>query len=278
MGEIWAIYKTDVRRQLENPRFYAALLLIPVFMAAGLRELPLTLHKYGMQVQACELFPFVTSDRIMQILLLISVLLLTGDAPFLHSGMETTVIRTDKEKWLKAQILFLFHTVIVGMAVLEGSLILVSMGQIRFDNAWSDYMILLSRLQTGGRNMGLEIGISMLPISEGTPYVYFMIAYLYAVLLYGCMGMWGLVCNLLTGRNYGALLVMVFAAERFLLFNLTRSKLLEMMSPFNLVDLTYHGIQLPEFLYTAAFFGIQILGLYLAAEKILRKRDMCNLR
>ncbi|MDO5411248.1 MAG: hypothetical protein Q4F21_12500 [Lachnospiraceae bacterium] len=278
MADIKRMVLINLRRQIGNSRFYLALLLLLSSMVFSVGNLSEFLSEYNMHVQAGELFIFITSDRMVQFLMVFSFLLLVGDAPFLQEGMDILLMRMSKKRWLSAQILFMFCMITIWLVVLQLCLLLLTAGNISWQNEWSDYITLLGRLAANSVNMETDIIISMTPLKQGSPYIVFGVAFLYSLLLYTYLGLWGLILNLLTGRSYTSLIIAVFVSFRFALFNLAYIPGAEMFSPMNLVDLNVQSINPQMMIYTILFFTIQIMILIWASGKILKKRDICKLR
>lgn len=277
MADIRKMVGLNMRRQLTNPRLYIALSLTVSAVIFNFGDLTDYLSQYDMQIQVVELFIFLVSDRYSQWILTFAFLILVGDAPFLHEGMDILLMRTNKKRWLKAQIIYMFFTIVLWLVFLEICLALLMAGYVSWDNEWSDYILFASRLQQGAENIGIGVNVSMLPLTQGKPYLLFGIAFFYSVLLYVYFGMWGMAANLLSGHSYGCLIVTCFLALRFALFNLFYSQEMLFLSPADLVDLTLQGVNPVMVMYTTLFFVIQIAALVFVSEYILCKRDICRM-
>ena len=278
MGDIRKMIGLNMRRYLKNPRLYIALLLTMSAVVFNFGDITEYLSQYDMQIQAGELFIFLISDRYSQWILMFAFLILVGDAPFMHEGMDILLMRTYKKRWLKAQITYMVFVIILWLAFLEICLVLLTAGYVFFDNKWSDYILLASRLQQGAENIGMGVNVSMLPLTQGKPYLLFGIALLYSILLYVYFGMWGMAANLLSGHSYGCLIVTCFLALRFALFNIFYNQKIFFLSPADLVDLTLQEVNPIMVMYTTVFFLIQIAVLIFVSEYILSKRDICRMR
>lgn len=277
MDDIRKIIGINMRRQLINPRLYIALLLTASAVVFNFGDITDYLSQYDMRIQAVELFIFFVSDRYSQWILVFAFLILVGDAPFIHEGMDVLLMRTDKKRWLIAQVIYMVFTIVLWLVFLEVCLVLLTAGYVFWDNEWSDYIRLASRLQQGAENIGMGVNASMLPLTEGAPYLLFGIAFLYSVLMYVSFGMWGMAANLLSGRSYGCLIVTCFLALRFALLNLFYNQKILFLSPADLVDLTAQKVNPMMVMYTVMFFAIQIAALILVSEYILSKRDICRM-
>lgn len=280
MGEIWVLIRHNFRRLLTRPRFYAALVATVCSLLIPYYKLPAFLAENNLTSQFGEPFILVISSRITQWLLTLSFLLLAGDAPFLHDGMDSLLIRTNKRKWLTAQILYMFGLVVVWLVFVELVILVLLAPNISFANKWSVHMLTVSRLRGDSRILGLEVGVTATPylIHQGLPLKVFGTAFVYGTLLFFYFGMWGMFWNLLTKRSYGCLMVTFFLSLRFALYNLFFSDTVARLSPANLVDLcTGSTNSYVSFRYTVCFFLIQIVVLAVASQALLRRRDMSRL-
>lgn len=278
MGDIGKIVSINLRRRAANPRFYLALLLTLCTVLIYFGQLTNYLSQYEVKIQAVELFIFAISSLGPQWMLTFCFLLLVGDAPFLHEGIEILMSRTDKKRWLRAQIIAMVCTIVFWLLFFELCILFITAGYVIYRNEWSDYVSLVAKLAVDAGKLGWNVNASVLPLTQGKPFTLFAIAFLYMVLLFVYFAMIGIVINLLSGRSYGSCIVVVFLALRFALFNLLYVPELILVSPANLIDLTVQNIEPPMFIYTVLFFVAQIMILIWAAEQILKRRDICKLR
>lgn len=281
MGEILALTSVSLRRIVVRARFFIALVLSFCVVFFCCHGVPAFLQEQGMTVQAVELFPLLMSGHSTQLLLTLCFLLLVGDAPFFHEGMETVLVRTKKSRWLAAQILTMGILVLAWLLFLQLCLLLMTAGRVTWDNQWSVYIKTAARLWRSSLATGLSGGMTtcMAVIQSATPYSLFFTALLYGFLLFFSFGMWGLMLNLWTRRSYGSAIVTAFFALRFALFNLLYIKPLLWLSPSNLVDITGRSINPPPSpVYVILFFLLQILLLGIFSLRNLRQRDMTRLR
>ena len=145
MAEILAMSRSSLRRLLFRPRFWVSLLLALGCVLIVFFKVPPYLSERGYQLQAAEPFLILLPSFFPQILLLISFLLLVGDVPFLYPGMEITVIRSSRQRWLAAQILAAMAAAVLWLLFLLTCTVLVFLGHISFPNEWSIFLKALAR-------------------------------------------------------------------------------------------------------------------------------------
>lgn len=278
MGELFALTRSSLRRLFGKPRFYVALAITVCSLIFIFRDVPGFLQENTLQIQVFEPFVLTISNRLSQLLLVLSFLLLLGDAPFFHEGMEIVFVRTNKRRWLAAQILTVGAVTLFWMLFIALFLMLFFVPRISFENEWSVYLKTAARLWYGSNVVGLSgVGAAMQLMLSGSPYTLFAVCLLYSFLLFLYCGMWAVMLNLLTKRSYGSVLVVTFCALRFALYNLFSIPALEMVSPLNLLDMNSRSLTSANFIYTVLFFLVQSLVLWLLANRTLHKRDITHL-
>lgn len=278
MGELFALIRSSLRRLFGKPRFYVALIITACSLAFIFRNVPGFLQENALHIQVFEPFILTTSNRLSQLLLVLSFLLLLGDVPFFHEGMEIVFLRTNKHRWLAAQILTVGAITLLWLIYIALFLTLFFVPRISFANEWSVYLKTAARLWYGSNVVGLSgVGAAMRLLLSGSPYVLFAVCLLYGFLLFFFCGMWAVMLNLLSKRSYGSVLVVTFCALRFALYNLFSVPALEMVSPMNLLDMNSRGLTLANFIYTILFFVVQSLILWLLANRALHRRDIMHL-
>lgn len=279
MGELFALTRSSLRRLFGKPRLYVAIAITVCSLIFLFRDAPGFLQKNDLQIQVLEPFVLTTSNRLSQLLLVLSFLLLLGDAPFFHEGMEIVFLRTNKRRWLTAQIVAVGTVTLFWLLFIALFLMLFFVPRISFGNEWSVYLKTAARLWYGSNVVGLSgVGATMQLVLSGSPYTLFAVCLLYDFLLFFYCGMWAVTLNLLTKRSYGSVLVVTFCALRFALYNLFSIPALEMVSPMNLLDMNSQSLTSANFVYTILFFLVQCLVLWLLAIRTLHRRDVTHLR
>ncbi len=97
---------TGFRKWTNNPRFYIIVALNLVFIHSILKQVLDVVHASGQPVSPW-FFPFLTTNDQMLLVMLLGVMLLFCDAPFLDSGQPYILLRTGKPRWLVGQILYI---------------------------------------------------------------------------------------------------------------------------------------------------------------------------
>lgn len=284
MGEILSLARTSLRKQLGRARFFAALLLTAGCVVMGYFHTPDYLAGRNLTMQAGEPFLLMVGAVLVQLLLLLSFLLLLGDAPFFHEGMEIVVMRSSKRKWIAAQIVACVVTTILWLLFLFAFTLLYFNRHLSFANEWSKVAKMARRSISGGAPAGFQLGVApSAKMAMGTkPYAMFGLSFLLNSLLYVCLALWGMTLNLWLRRSYGSLFVISLWGLRFGLQvlelpSLGRVEILNWISPMGLVDVTAGSFSGEKIAYIVLFFLFQIVLLATFSRLRLRRMDMTKL-
>ena len=280
MGESFALTKNSLQRLLSRPRLYAALFFAVGFVLTCFFKVPPALAERGEKLQAAEPFLMFVGSKSPQLFLLISFLLMLGDAPFFHEGMEIVAVRSSKRRWLSAQLRAALTVTLLWLLFLLAFTLLVFRGRLRFDNQWSPLMQAASRSPQGLSQLRV---MSCAPctetiIAETRPYQALGLALLVNMLLFACLYLWCAALNLWTKRSYGSALTVIFWAIHFaLLLPLQADSAAVWASPMALADIHLLPITAAHVSFTVLYYLLQIVLLQILCESRLRRMDMTKL-
>lgn len=256
MGEVLRFAWHNIRRLLTSPRLYLSLFVVYACFRLCFGNVYLYLEESGETLQAVELLVFASSNRSPQWMLAFGMLLLLGDAPFLHEGMSVYLIRSSRFRWLMGQILFCLITVVVYLLAVEVMLLSMSGSNVSFLNNWSAPIMLASRITSGASLLHIEMVIDfpISIISSGKPYTMFALTILYDTLLLTMFSLLCLVCNAKWKTGVGCLGVVALLVVRFLIDNRKILTSLRMLSPCNLATISSQVVSPLSIGYTTVFF------------------------
>lgn len=265
----------NFKRLFTSPRPYFTLLLIFSVMQVGLGGAKTYLIESGQRFQAVELYVFAHSSRVFQLVFILGLLLLLGDAPFLKEGMSFRLIRTNRFQWLLGQFL---SCVVIGAAYLlaiELLFLLLFIGHVSFQNEWSEAVILAAQIGNGMvLNIEMAVSFSMKIIKAGSPYAMFGLTLVYSLLLYTFFSALLIVCNLRLRSGIGCLAVMAFWCLRLALAYKLHFPLLQWISPCNLACLDEQILTPTSILYTIMFFSVSFCCLGVLALRFTHSADL----
>lgn len=282
MAELLVLTKLTLRRQIVRARFFVALLLSAACVVLCFRKVPLVLAEQGMRIHGAEPFLMLFSGHFPQLFLLLSFLLLAGDVPFCHDGMEFVVTRSGRRKWLLAQgcavltltLLWMAWTLLCSLAVFRGLL--------DFSGKWSTFTKLIARNlgQLRIESFGFELGVhpSANMIGTAGPYGMLGLSFLLELLLFGAIGVWCMALNLWTRRSYGCALTVSFWLFRFGLEIIPGLYPLNRFSPLSLADVHTAPLTGARITWVLGFFLLQIVPLLLLSLRRVRQIDLTALR
>lgn len=258
MDEVLRFVWYDIRRLLTSPRLYFSLFVVYACLRLCFGSVYLYPEESGESLQALELFIFASCNRLPQCMLSIGVLLILGDAPFLHEGMSVYLIRTSRLRWLMGQILFCLVTIVCYLLVVEIMLLSMSGNGVSFANEWSDTIVLASQITSGASLLYINMIFTfpMNIILSGTPYAIFALTLLYNTLL---LMMFALIClafNIRWKTGVGCLGVVALLGLRSLIdgYGNGRFSGLLLFSPCNLATVSDRTVTLGTVGYTVIFF------------------------
>lgn len=276
MGEVLQFTWHNIRRLLLSPRLYLSLFVVYACLRLCFGNVYLYLEDSGETLQAVELMIFASANRIPQWMLAFGMLLLLGDAPFLHEGMSVYLIRSSRLRWLIGQILFCVITVVCYLLVIEVMLLSMSGNGVSFLNDWSDPIMLASRITSGASLLHIEMAVNfpMNIISSGNPYTIFALTMLYDTLLLTMFSLLCLALNVKWKIGVGCFGVVVLLVLRFLIDTCGILTDFQMFSPCNLATISNQVVSPATIGYTVAFFlcVCGILGVW--GYHVIRSADL----
>ncbi len=258
-----------------SPRPYITLLILFSIMQVGMGGAKGYLIEHGQTFQAVELYVFTHSSHVVQLIFILGLLLLLGDAPFLKEGMSFHLIRTNRFQWLLGQFLSCIVISAVYLLAIEFLFLVVFLGHVNFQNKWSDPVILAAQVGME-RAIGIEIAVlfSMNVIRAGSPYAMFGLTVVYSLLLYSFFSVLLIACNLRLRSGIGCLAVMAFWCLKLTLDYGPNIPLLRRLSPCNLACLIGQAVTPANILYTILFLCVSCCCLGILAIRFARSTDL----
>lgn len=275
MGEIWRFTWHDLRRLLTSPRAYLALFVVYACLRLVYGEVGLYIAESGQALQGLELMIFASASGIPQKIMIFGILLLLGDAPFLHEGMSVYLVRSSRSKWFLGQLLFCLVTVVCYLLAVELMLLTMSGSGVTFRNQWSGPIELVSRIPNGEKLLHIKIDVDF-PINillSGRPWAMFGLTVFYDILLLTFFALTCLALNARFRTGVGCFAVVVLATTQTLILN-SRWPWLALLSPCLLASLGRELVSPLSVAYRASFFLAACGLLSFWAYRVLRRADL----
>ena len=278
MGEVWRFTWHNIRRLLTSPRLYLSLFVVYTCLRLCFGDVGAALAGNNQTIQAVELMIFAFASRIPQWMLTFGMLLLLGDAPFLHEGMSVYLVRSSRVKWLLGQILFCLVTVVCYLFAVELMLLTMSGSGVSFANQWSAPVRLACRVPDGASFLSINMGVSfpMNIVQSGSPWPIFALTVLYDALLLSLFAMLCLTLNARWKTGTGCFAVTALLLLRVLIENSVKPDKFRVISPCNLAALGSELVTATSFGYRLAFFlcACGLLGVW--GYSVLRSADLAE--
>lgn len=276
MGELLSLTRNSLRRQLGRPRVVVAVLLTVCCSLLAFFEVPAYLAAHDARLQALEPFIFLFAGVRPELPVLSVFLVLAGDAPFFHTGLDSTLSRTTRRKWLLAQLTaVLVLTLLWLIFFLLCSLCLFGRDLLSLDNRWSALGRVLARTGRGeAAGFGLGAKPSMDLIQGRTPLVAFGVILLLNGMQYVCIAMWCMTLNLWTKRSYGSVLLVVFWLLRRIGASGDGWRVLNWLNPIGLTALGAWDVQPQTALRIGGIFVLEVVALWFFSLRRFRRMDV----
>lgn len=280
MGSVFRFIGYNLKRMFTSPKPYITFLIIFVVLRIGIGGATTYLEESGQAIQATELFVFTHSAVFFQVLFVLGLLFLLGDAPFLKEGMSLRLIRTTRAQWLIGQILSCIVISAIYLAGIELLFLIQFCGHITFQNEWSAPIRLAAQVNTGGAVINIKAAVyfSMDVLQAGSPYAMFGLSFLYNLLLYTFLSLVVISCNLKFASGMGIFAAVVIVGEKLVQKYILPYKFFWYLSPCSIVCLGDQPISAAGILYTVMFLTVlccclTMLSLYFVRSSDLLKGD-----
>lgn len=276
MRSILPFVGCNLKKLFTSPKPYILFLLLYTVLRIGVGGASTYLEEHGQMLQAVELYIFTQNSGFFQLIFIMGLMLLIGDAPFLREGMSLRLIRTSRKKWLTGQIVSCVIISAVYLAVIELLLVTLFRNHISFQNQWSNPIRLAAQVRTGGMAINIEAAIefTMNILKAGTPYAVFGLTYLYNLLLYSFFSLIVITCNLRFNAGISYFGVIALYGIKLLQSYIFPYKLFWYLSPCSVVCLTEHSVTKAGILYTLLYLTILCFIMLFPAFRLARRSDL----
>lgn len=140
----------NFRKWTSNPRLLIILLLLVTFINIAEQGVRLFAQYAHIAVSACT-FPFIMSDWYNLFIIMLGLVMLFCDAPFLDDQQPYVVMRTGKKCWLAGQILYIFLGTAVYFLVVWLISVLLLLPDAAFSTQWGKIIRTLAETDAAGQ-------------------------------------------------------------------------------------------------------------------------------
>lgn len=266
----------NIRKWGTNPRIYILAMLIYIIIWTYIS--PISQFSKCVNYKATPwIFPYLTDFYFTQMLIMVGIVFLFCDAPFMDAGQPYLIIRSSRTTWGLGQVLYIMISTAIYLLFIIIICLIILFPNIFFSNGWGKVLSTLA--QTDAREQ-FKI---LIPISYQIQAQYSPVhAFFLSFLLEWCTGvMIGLIIfitNVYLKRTIGAIVGAAFALFDIVISNAGIGLFPYHFSPVSMARLTIldqSGISaLPTNLYAYIFYTVGILLLSIISVLSMRKRDI----
>lgn len=278
MGRILKIFSCSVqnlRKWSANPRIYVLGLLLIGFLSEDIR--PIADFSSSVQVPATPwVFPYLALNQKVLLLLMLGIVLLFCDAPFIDAHQPYVIIRSGKKDWLWGQVIYIMLAAALYFLFIMLITILMLLPNLTFSREWGKILGTLALTDAGNQfNIGLPISYQLQ--LAYTPIAAMAWSFFMNWLVGTFLGLLMFVFNMRLKREIGAVVAtalvflqyFAFEANGFLLFSLSPVSWASLGN----LDTTLTSA-LPSRTYTVSVLIGLILMLIILARLFIRKKNI----
>lgn len=267
------VSSNNFKKWAVNPRIYIVLLLLIGYITMMLNCVNDFCSKSGYKITPW-VFPFFIAQPYSLLMILLGLILLFCDAPFMESEQPYIIMRSGREIWTAGQILYIVLSSAIFFAIVELLTILLLLPNLSYENDWGK--VINSFAQNGASRYGVVFSFDYTIVSSFNPLQAMVIELLLCWLMGIFIGLLMFVLNLAISRSAGVIAAAAFAV--FPLFIKRNNFQLHYFSPaswtsLSVIDFT-GTTSFPSPLYVFLGYTLLIAFLITLAMLFMRQRDI----
>lgn len=267
MVEIWNLTVMEIKRRFISIRFLLGIVI--TFCAVFLNHSALNdyLKRKEFKITALEMYPFTLYHTYFYLVLILIYVFFMCDVPFYHDGMDHEIIRTDWRNWLFARLLVIIGITAIWLLSIWFDIVAIHRGYIVWSNEWSTYVKMAARASGSGAYM-----IPSFDLCEFlSPIAAWITTFILNLFAYSLLSLAMMAVNIRFKGNFGIVCAVLFVGLRFLNRVVWSSEMLRILSPLDLIDLTYGGYRIARVAYAIVYLSVFSAILLLLNHTLLRK-------
>lgn len=265
----------NLRKLPANPRCY----VLGLFLIGVLSEYILPIAKFSHIVQVPAtlwVFPYLALDPRLLSMIMLGIVFLFCDAPFIDSHQPYVIIRSGKQNWLLGQIAYIMLASAIYFLFIFLVSVLFLLPNITFSSEWGKVLGTLG-ITDAGNQFNVSLGISYALQHNYSPIAAMAWSLLMAWLVGTFLGLLIFVLNMRFTREIGVVVSTALVFLQYFCF-VVGGFLLYSLSPvswanLNMLDTT-HTSALPSVTYAVSALISLSLILILLAALLMRKKDI----
>lgn len=271
--------KLSLASEIKNPTLYVILLCVFFLIQFCFQGISPYLKSVSGQMNVFELYIFFMSSRTSQMLYLLGQIMLSCGVLFFHTGAAYHLIRTNRKRWLKSQIIYLMVMTIGYNIFIFLSLTLALNGQVTFENEWSSAMMIAAQFSSIEKIGAYAISIVVPGLMQTHPMQAVLITFALSIIVGLLVGLIMISSTSSNKTAIGFVTITVFWFVDILVENVPAISGLTYISPFGLariyrLSVTGSG---PDFRYALVVLLIMAITMVFVLSKSIRKLDFVKL-
>jgi hypothetical protein len=196
---IWCSCNQNFRKWVLNPRLYMIVLLLIAFF-----HMVITPYVHFSELVKVPigvwLFPHITDNLYVRMMLLLGIVLLFCDAPFIDETQPYVIARAGRQRWLAGQVLYVMIGAAVYFLFAIAASIIYLLPNINFGSGWGKVLSTLAQTDAGSQ---YNAQVSNTILSTYTPIGAMIWSFLLAWLVGVFLGLLILALNMYFKRSVG---------------------------------------------------------------------------
>ncbi|MGL5694186.1 MAG: hypothetical protein ACRCXA_08915 [Peptostreptococcaceae bacterium] len=271
-SSIYSIAKYNFKKLFSNPRTYILICLQFIYLWYLIDPIIKLSTSIGVRVTPW-IFPHITSHMISQMILMLGIIVLFADSPFMDEDYNYIVIRSGKEKWVLGQLLYMVLATIGYFLVLFLITVLLTLPNIFLSFEWGKLMNTLANTNAGE---GFDLVINLRILLLHSPVKATLISFLLCCGSGIIIAVTIFIINLKNTKSMGVVVgTFIVLLDRAIFYNFPnfRFAFLSPVSLSRISDLTIskEGIS-PTITYAFIFEAMAILLVSIIAILMVRKK------
>ncbi|MBU5485122.1 hypothetical protein KQI86_12330 [Clostridium sp. MSJ-11] len=273
--KIFLVSINNIRKWATNPRIYVLFILITMFLWSSIRPILSFSKEMGIRVTPW-VFPHLASSFVGQLILMLGVVLLFCDAPFIDEGQPYFLIRSGRYTWGMGQVFYIMMGMTIYLLIVNFISILILMPNIFLSTGWGK--ILGTLAENHGESVNEIEYISKKILLSYTPLKAFVLSFILEWCAGTALALLMFVINICLNRAAGATIASLIILLDYAIYSNFPSVKFFYFSPVSLSKLILidsKGISnYPSNEYAYIFFIITIIVLSIISVLSVRRKDI----
>lgn len=274
---MWSIAKYNYKKLFANPRLYILLILQFIYLWYLVSPIVSLSKNVGIRVSPW-IFPHITSYTIAQMFLMLGVIVLFADSPFIDEEYNYLIIRSGKQKWALVQIFYMITATALYFLVIFLLTVILTLPNIFLTANWGKIITTIANTDAGAH---LELIINSKVLLTYSPIQATLLSFILSWLAGSIIAVIIFCVNLNSKKSIGIIVgTFIVFSDRAIFSNFPNFKL-AYVSPVSLTSLTKISISnygmSPTVMYALIFeFFFLVVVSFIAIIIVRKKSSLVN--